>query len=161
MNTNTPLTVTGTLNVVRRGKGGRKELRAGAKPTPPEPGRVPRLARLMALALKFDELLRAGTVAHYGELADLNHVTRARVSQVMNLIHLAPDIQEPILFLPRIEHGRDTIVLRDLQPIAAVPDWRKQRTMWGALVHRRGIATSRVSSGTPLSKHLAKEQSEE
>jgi hypothetical protein len=64
-------------------------------------GRVPRIARLMALALRFEHLVQSGTVRHYAELARLGQVSRARVTQIMNLLHLAPDIQEAILFLPR------------------------------------------------------------
>ena len=69
---------------------GRKELRAGPAPPgpPPDPGRVPRVSRLMALALRFEGLLQAGVVKDYAELARLGHVTRARVSQVMNLLSL-------------------------------------------------------------------------
>ncbi len=48
----------------------------------------------------------------------------------MNLINLAQDIQEALLFLPRTEQGRDPIHLRLLQPIAAVIDWKKQRRLW-------------------------------
>jgi hypothetical protein len=88
----------------------------------------------MALALRFDHLVRRGEIASYAELADLGHVTRARMTQVMNLINLAPDIQEAILFLPRVERGRAPIVLRQLQPIAAVTDWRKQRRLWAGLI---------------------------
>jgi hypothetical protein len=43
---------------------------------------------------------------------------------------LAPDIQEELLFLPLIERGKDLLLERHLRPIAAVPDWRKQRRMW-------------------------------
>lgn len=57
-------------------------------------------------------------------------MTRARVTQIMNLLHLAPDIQEAILVLPRVEAGRDPITERELRPIAAIPDWRKQRAAW-------------------------------
>jgi hypothetical protein len=98
-----------------------------------EPGRVPRVARLMALAIRFDRLVHDGVLADYAELARLGHVTRARVTQIMNLLMLAPDIQEAIVFLPRIERGRDPIHLRQLQPIALTPDWRKQRRMWREL----------------------------
>ncbi|MDZ4657833.1 MAG: hypothetical protein SH868_09690 [Bythopirellula sp.] len=84
----------------------------------------------MALAIRFDEHIRAGVVTDYAELARLAHVSRARITQIMNLLMLAPDIQEAILFLPRTEHGRDRIHLRQLQPIAIVPDWRKQRKFW-------------------------------
>jgi hypothetical protein len=88
----------------------------------------------MALALKFEGLVRDGVVADYAELARLGRVTRARVTQVMNLTLLAPDIQGALLFLPPVQEGRDPLVLRDLQPLAAVSDWRKQRKMWAALI---------------------------
>jgi hypothetical protein len=132
------LTVSGTIHFDRRGRGGRKELRAGPASSV-APGRVPRVARLMALALRFEGLIREGVVADYSELARLGHVTRARISQVMSLLNLAPDLQEQVLFLPPVEHGRDPIVLRDLLPIATAPDWRKQRRVWADL-QRRGQA---------------------
>jgi len=114
---------------------GRKELRDGPAPTPPDvaPGRIPRVSRLMALAIRFDELVRTGVVADYAELARLGQVSRARVSQIMNLLQLAPDIQEAILFLPRTEGRIATIHLWQLQSIAAAFSWKRQRTMWSRL----------------------------
>jgi hypothetical protein len=132
--TSTPLTVEGSIHFERKGRGARKELRTGVGQRPPEPGRVPRVARLMALAIRFDALIHEGVVTDYAELARLGHVTRARVTQVMNLLYLAPDIQEQLLFLPQVERGRDVIVLRDLLPIAATVDWKKQRRMWRELL---------------------------
>jgi hypothetical protein len=118
----------------RRGRGSCKVLETGPGPfRPAEPGRVPRVARLMALAIRFDGLLREGAVESYTELARLGHVTRARVTQIMNLLHLAPDIQEEILFLPRTRTGRDALILVQLQAIAQVLDWQKQRRMWRVL----------------------------
>jgi hypothetical protein len=76
-------------------------------------------------------------VADQAELARLGHVTRARVTQIMNLLNLAPGIQEAILFLPRVEHGRDPISERDLRPIAAVADWRKQSSLWALIVEKK------------------------
>jgi hypothetical protein len=67
---------------------------------PAAAGRPPRIACLLALAYRFDELVRSGAVRDYAELARLGHVTRARVTQIMNLLNLAPDIQEDILWLP-------------------------------------------------------------
>lgn len=112
------------------GKG--KRLRSGEAPAapPPPPGRVPRVARLMALAIRMENLLADGAVESQAELAELGHVTRARVTQVMNLRHLAADIQEAILDLPRVESGRDPVSERDLRPIAREIDWDKQRAMW-------------------------------
>ena len=99
----------------------------------PIKGRVPRVARLMALAIRFDQLLRNGEVVSQSELARLTHVTQPRMTQIMNLLHLAPDIQEAILFLPRTMTGRDPIHEKMLRPIAAEVSWRKQREMWRQL----------------------------
>jgi len=121
------------------GVGGRKRIVDPQQPVPRQtaPGRTARVARLMALAIHFDELLQLGLVADYAQLARLGHVSRARISQVMNLLSLSPDIQEAILFLPQTERGRDPIRERHLRPIAAVPDWRQQRRMWRALAASR------------------------
>src|SRR5690348_10172820 len=131
----TPLTVELEVRFPRGGRSGRRQAQAGAVPAVSLPaGRVPRVARLLALALRFEHLVRTGQVASYSELASLGHVTRARVCQIMNLLCLAPDIQQALLFLPRTQRGRDPIILADLQPIAAAVDWRKQRRLWRRLV---------------------------
>ena len=111
-----------------------------AVPPPPgvPPGRVPRVARLLALARRCEQLVAAGVIANYAALAELGHVSRARVTQIQNLRLLAPDIQEALLFLPRTERGRDPIPLRQLQPLARVLDWREQRQLWQALLAKRG-----------------------
>ena len=114
---------------VAHGRKRRKELREGEATKVPT-GRVPRVSRLMALAIRFDKLIRDGEVADQAELARVGHVSRARLSQIMNLLNLSPDIQEQILHLPRVERGRDPVTERELRPIAAVTDWRKQRRMW-------------------------------
>jgi hypothetical protein len=106
------------------------------EPPATESGRVPRVTRLMALALRFEHLLERGAVRDQAELAELGHVTRARVTQIMNLLYLAPDVQEAILHLPRVQVGRDPIVERDIRPIAAEPDWRRQRRLWADLMAR-------------------------
>jgi hypothetical protein len=93
-------------------------------------GRVPRVARLMALAIRFDALVREGTVSTQADLAAVGHVTRARVTQIMNLLHLAPDLQEAILDLPPVRAGRDPITEHDLRPIAAEVEWAVQRSLW-------------------------------
>ncbi len=85
-------------------------------------GRLPRITRLMALAIHFDRLIQSRAVKNYSELARLGNVTRARITQIMNLLMLAPEIQEEILFLPRVEAGRGKVCLRDLQPVAGIID---------------------------------------
>jgi hypothetical protein len=121
---------------IRQGRRSRKELRNGEPAPEPPRGRVPRVAKLMALAIRFDQLIRDGVVADQAELARLGYVSRARLTQIMNLLNLAPDIQEAILFLPPTESGRDPVTERDLRPIAAVAVWRKQRRMWKRQPHR-------------------------
>lgn len=98
-----------------------------------EPGNVPRISKLMALAIRFDGLIRQGEVHDYADLARLGYVTRARITQIMNLLNLAPDIQEALLFLPRTVMGRDLIREKDILPIAALPYWSRQRRMWAKL----------------------------
>jgi hypothetical protein len=130
-----PITFESIIHFDRRGRGGRKDMRTGERAVSSVPaGRVPRISRLMALAIRFEQMVRTGEVADYAELARLGHVSRARITQIMNLRLLAPDLQERLLFLPRIDSGRDTIYLRQLQPIAAEPDWRKQRRLWKMLL---------------------------
>jgi hypothetical protein len=114
----------------RHGRRSRKELRDGeAKAT--TTGRVPRVSRIMALAIRFDGLIRDGVVKDQAELARLGHVSRARLSQIMDLLLLAPDIQEAVLFLPPLQHGRQPVLEKQLRPISALLSWDKQRRMWG------------------------------
>jgi hypothetical protein len=127
----TAISIEHTVEFRRKGHGGRKELRtAPESPQPGVIGRVPRVARLLALAIRFEGLVQSGAISSYAELARLGQVTQARISQIMDLTLLAPDLQEAILFLPRTEHGRDPIQMRDLLVIAAVRDWKNQRRMW-------------------------------
>jgi hypothetical protein len=96
-------------------------------------GRVPRVARLLALAHKLDQLIHQGHIPNYACLARVGHVSRARITQIMGLLQLAPDLQELILFLPPTRRGRDCVHLRQLQPIARIPDWGLQRLLWRKL----------------------------
>ena len=121
-----------------RGHRGRKHLRAGdsSPPAPVVPGSVPRVARLLALAHRYEELVASEAVKDYADLARLMGVSRARVTQVMNLLLLAPDIQEAILDLPRTVRGRDAFFEGDLRPIVSTPEWSKQRRLWRELLDR-------------------------
>jgi hypothetical protein len=93
-------------------------------------GKLPRVTRLMALAIKFQGMVDRREVSHYAEIAQLGHVTRARMTQLMGLLLLAPDIQENLLFLPPTKQGRDPVSERGLRSLAATPSWRRQRTLW-------------------------------
>ncbi len=105
------------------------------EPRRPRPrGRVPRVARLMALAIRLENLVNSGQVKDYATLASVAQVTRARITQITSLTLLAPNIQEAVLFLPRVQRGRDPIIERDLRPIVARADWQRQRQMWSRLI---------------------------
>jgi len=92
-------------------------------------GRIPRVARLMALAIKLDGLIRTGEVTNQRHLAAIAHVTPARVSQIMNLLHLAPALQEELLFLPPATRGKDVITERQLRTIISRISWREQLSL--------------------------------
>ena len=55
------------------------------------------------------------------------------MTQIMNLLHLAPDIQEELLFLPPVTTGKDPVHERMLRPIVAETSWQRQREMWGGM----------------------------
>ena len=125
-----------------RGQRSRKVIEGGPSPAPDATptGTIPRISRLMALAIRFDRLIKEGEIDDQADLARLGNVSRARVTQIMNLLHLAPDIQESLLFPPRVESGCALIHEKLLRPIAAEPDWRKQRRLWKCLAFDQQIA---------------------
>ena len=87
----------------------------------PEPTTIPRLARLLALAIKFQAMVERGEVRDYADLARLGYVTRARLTQIMNLLLLAPDLQEQLLFAPT------AVEERHLRNVVKLVEWREQR----------------------------------
>ena len=92
-----------------------------------DPGRVPRISRLMALAIHIDELVRSGEIKDYAEAARLGNITRARMSQITNLLMLSPEIQEWLLFLTPTARGRDPVVEQTLRPVCGERNWLRQR----------------------------------
>lgn len=84
----------------------------------------------MALAIYFDGLIQSGVGTNDAELARVGNVTQARMTQIMNLLMLAPSIQEELLLLPRLEQGRVEVCLRDLQGVAGQRAWREQHTLY-------------------------------
>ena len=136
---NSPIIYEADLTFELRGAGARR-VATGDKPDEDDlpAGRLMKVTKLMALAIRFEELIADGVVTDYAELARLSLVSRARVTQIMNLRLLAPDIQEAILFAPEIRKGRDPISVRDMQPIALTANWKHQRDMWRELSLRLG-----------------------
>src|SRR2546421_12952669 len=131
---NEPRTVQCAVHFEREPRGRKRVEPGNEQPSALPPGRVPRLARFLALALRLEAQLRLGVLKDCAEVASVGHVTRARVSQILSLVHLAPDIQEAILFLPRTQRGRDPVIMSDVLPIATELDWKRQRRAWRRLL---------------------------
>jgi hypothetical protein len=129
------ITVKRKVQFTREAHGRRRVTPATTEPKPVEPGRVPRISRLMAVAIRLERMLRTGEVSDIHELACLGHVTQPRMSQILALTLLAPDIQEELLHLPRVTKGKSAIHEKMLRPLAAEIDWARQREMWNDLSH--------------------------
>jgi hypothetical protein len=102
-----------------------------AKPLAEPTEQPPRIARLVALAHKVDGLVRSGEVRDYGELARVGHISAARLTQIMVLLHLSPVIQEHLMFLSTAEARLLPEV--KLREIAREPRWDRQHEMFERL----------------------------
>ena len=121
------MTVDVEITIQRRG---RRPGRRRPEATEPESAtpRVPRITRLMALAIKFQDMVDRGEVRDYADLARLGFVTRARLTQIMNLLLLAPDIQEEIL---RGGTGKaKPVAERQVRSVVKIVLWEQQRCVW-------------------------------
>ena len=130
---NTSTIIRGILPSRRRGSAPEQDPTPATETTKASSSRIPRIAQLMALARHIDDLVRSGTVCSYAAAARLGHVSRARMSQILALVHLAPDLQEQLLFLQRPARRRAAPVLRQLLHVAAALDWDEQRRRWRRL----------------------------
>jgi|ERR1051326_1271314 hypothetical protein len=108
---------------------------------------LPRITPLMALAIKIGGLLEQYPDLDALELARRTHVSRSRITQILNLLCLAPDIQEQLLWLPPLAKGHEVISEKSLRRLAAEYDWVRQRERFTPLLARRsGICDSSRSS---------------
>jgi hypothetical protein len=112
---------------------------ASAVPPVRKSGRFPRVAQILALALQFQEMIDTGEVRGYADLARLGCVSRERISQIMILTWLAPDIQQEILMLPPTPGGRFPVCEDLLHPIARQPLWDEQRSLWRKLKQEKQL----------------------
>ena len=129
------------------GARGRKRLEDAKSEPDVAAGRVPRISRLMALAIEMQRLLDEGVVKDYAELARLAHVSRARVTQIMSLLNLAPDIQESLLFLPWAESGKDRVTERQLRGIVVEVGLAEAAGMWIDLAGKQRVSTRTQFTG--------------
>ena len=100
-------------------------------------GRIPRISKLVALASRMQSMLDSGEVENFQQLAELGRISQPRMTQIMSLLNLAPDIQEELLYLPEVIQGKATIHERLLRPLTTELDWRVQRRMWGRIRKRQ------------------------
>ncbi len=123
-----PRVVTGQLHRVQRGHGKRF-----VSEPPPGPVRRPaRVAVMLALAHKIQDAIDRGTVRNRAEVARRLGFTRARITHLLDLLLLAPDVQEQVLFLDAID-GVQPLSERALRAVAHVSSWMSQRRAWGGL----------------------------
>jgi hypothetical protein len=119
--------VTGKLHHVRKGHSKRF---VDTPPATPEQFRRPaRVAIMLALAHKIQHAIDRGAVHDRAEVARKLGLTRARVTQLLDLTLLAPDIQDQILFAESID-GVETGCERSLRPTATASLWAEQRAGW-------------------------------
>lgn len=115
-----------------RRQGRRVEL-TDRPPMPPEP-RVPvrrpaKVARMLALGHHLQRLIDQGLVADRAGLARKLGLTRARVTQLLDLLLLAPDLQVAVLELEAVD-GVEPMVERALRTVAHAGSWAEQREVW-------------------------------
>lgn len=108
---------------------------AGSQPEQLTPVRLPRITKMMALAIRLDHLLRTGQVKDQAELARIGHVSRARLTQIMDLNLLAPEIQEQILTVDEHKAKLIKVPERKFRLIASEPSWNEQRMRWLKTLH--------------------------
>lgn len=129
MRTITEETPAAQVEITLAGWSPRQRDQTDPKPPPP-PSRLPRITRLMALAIKLQCMVDCGEVRDYADIARLGFVTRARLTQIMNLLLLAPDIQEYLLTLESRPGQSGGITERQVRELTCAVHWQDQRRRW-------------------------------
>jgi len=119
-----------------------------SKSRPPRAPRTPRVAELLRKAITWQELLSSGAAPTQAEISRREGITRARVGQVMEMLRLAPDIQERLLAMPATV-GRPPVTERTLRPILHIKDLRRQTREFERLLEFREIPASRFCHSSP------------
>jgi hypothetical protein len=106
----------------------------------PVAGRLPRITQVLALAIHLDTLIRKGDAKDYADIGRLGCLCRERVSQIMRLNYLAPDIQVELLYLPPMPSRRYPISETAVRKIANLLSWEDQRRAWAALKQQHHLS---------------------
>ena len=109
-----------------------KRLPGAESPSSPSSssGRLPRVTQVLALAIHFQDMIDRGDAQDYADLARLGCLTRERMSQIMELVWLAPDIQREILEFPTTATSRFPVSEVAVRRIAERLRWADQRVLW-------------------------------
>jgi hypothetical protein len=92
---------------------------------PPKEPKTPQVAEFLRKAKEWQRQLDTGEICTPADIARREGVTRARVTQVMGMLRLTPEIQEQILSMP-VCKGRALISERRIRTIEAIADPRGQ-----------------------------------
>jgi hypothetical protein len=123
-------------------------LRAKQRPDASDPGiapsqrtgRLPRITQVVALAIHMENMIASGAAKDYADLARLSCLCRERISQIVRLNYLAPDIQIELLYLPPTPTGSYPVSETAVRKIASLLSWADQRRDWAALKSRHQLS---------------------
>jgi hypothetical protein len=119
----------------------------------PEPVRRPeRVAIMLALAHKIQQAIDRGAVHDRAEVARRLGLTRARVTQLLDLTLLAPDIQAWILELQAVD-GVEPMSERALRDIVHAENWAVQCERHNGRQHKCPIV-SQLPEHRPIHSYV-------
>jgi hypothetical protein len=104
--------------------------------------RIPLISRLMALTIKFQDMVDRGEVRDYADLARLGYVSRARITQIMNLLNLAPQLQDNMMLDPK-QAAAISASESQLRKITSLVLWQDQLDAWEQI---SGVPRTTVNS---------------
>ena len=107
---------------------------------PDQPPRPHGLSYMLALAHRLEERVQSGKVKDYVAIAEASGISRTRIGQIIQLLMLAPSIQEYILGL---QSSEKCINERILRTVVKEWSWDRQRAIFCQL-------TGKVPSAEPL-----------
>jgi len=128
--------------MVRKDPSGR---RYSVRPPSEKVSKPPEITRVMALAIQYQKMIDDGTVANCTELARRVKFSTVRVSQILKLRSLAPELQERLLFLKPDSKYLPEIAVRR---VAEELDWAKQAVMFDQLAEAAPHKAERNTSGS-------------
>lgn len=100
-------------------------LSSRGNPSLPRKPKTPRAVELLRKAIEWKTLLESGQITTQADIALQEGITRARVTQIMGMLRLAPEIREKILSALSTDR-QPPVTERVLRPIATITDYHEQ-----------------------------------